>query len=897
MGIWNRQNQIFWVDVSTTTVDPHMYYRTGVSRQVLDHYEVAPYLTFSASSTNSQKMFYEPFDSNNTSATLDRGQYEFELTRLTVEDNEDDVYNKSDLYVRFVEEVNTTPINYGGLALLGMNLKASQQISGTRPEFSVKCTRQPLFINNEYRDCTNPAWVCYDILTNTQYGGGVSPNNINFTEFKNWADFCDSRSEYTTSTITHSAGYSIYNGKLKIANTNDTQLNINSLNYNLSSLSLASGSILLSNIISIENIRDNLGNYYLIGFNKTLSVGTTGTFSLTCATSTYNATPKLSFNGVIDTSTDIWSAVQDAASVGRGQIILQGNKYSVIYDAPKVVTGLYNASNSKNVSVHYIGSTDIASEIELQYSDSSINYEMNQVSIQDVDANSGERAKKTTVQVKGITSQAEALTHGRYLLAASKAIRRTATFEADIESITQTVGDLVALQTDVTSYGLGGLIQKVLGSTLTLEEPVDLVQGTSYVLKVKNNLTDVITDYNFVATNTESTFDVTIVGHGILVNDRYTFGELQQDSFLGTITNISRDGELSRDITIVEYNESILDFNYDNDILQRTVPTYTARNTLSNFQVKDTLVKQKTGQVYPVLQFSWEALTGTSNYTIYRYSNGEKKVLGAVIYGNTFDAVFMEPVTGAYTFYIEDNNTKGTAISTTITITAFDKIPDKVTGLTSNSSNGELILSWNPNTELDFKEYIVEINSVQYSSTLPKNSIVGLAVGTYVANVWVVDTAGNKSEVLTQEVFVTEPPLLTMIEDSYLLEKAFRDGLMTIYVGDNASITAPINYDIWKNTLGSLTVAEFTYASIQLEGVSFDGLQGTTFRYYKDGQWYVCSKAQLLVIQRMLGYVTVKALNDGAVRVFNKQPYPPYNLGDLWIDGTTVRSCIVEKEN
>ena len=34
---------------------------------------------------------------------------------------------------------------------------------------------------------------------------------------------------------------------------------------------------------------------------------------------------------------------------------------------------------------------------------------------------------------------------------------------------------------------------------------------------------------------------------------------------------------------------------------------------------------------------------------------------------------------------------------------------------------------------------------------------------------------------------------------------------------------------------------------------------------------------------------------DGKRRVFVAQPYPPYDVGDLWVDGKELRRCITER--
>lgn len=897
---------------------------TGVTRQVWSGNYVNNLdnsgdnvLVMQGNTRNSVKTFFEPNDTNTEEKTLQSDRYEIRVTRLTPEDSDTDNFNQSNFYVRFVEEINTAKINYGGVALIGFNLKATQQISGSRPNYSIKTTRKNLVIQGNEVRSNNPAWACYDYLSNPHYGGSIPETNIEYSEFEKWAKFCDNTIPYETYPLDLSTkDNKIINNQLGILITDETYTPVEGgtsfRTFPTEAFNISLSNIIVNNmtenysetdILGFDTITQPDGTYLLIKTPYRFSEVTSVTGSLHFSTDNFRNQDQLSFNGVLDTSTSLWQGVQDIAVAGRGQIILQGNKYSVIYDSIKNVSGLYNASNSKDVSISYTSQEDVATEVELQFSDANLDYEMNQVSIQDSKAVlQGVKPKKTTIQVKGITTEKEALRHARYLLATSKFIRRTATFTADIESLTQTIGDLVALQTDVTEYGSGGLIEDVQGNVVTLEQPISLTSGTEYTVKVKEITNDNITDYTFIASTTEDTNQITLPNtSNIHYLDRYSFGEKNSDSFIGTITDISRDGDLSREVTIAEYNESILNFDYDDDMLQRTTAVTTPQNSLSGFRASDRLVKTSSGEVIPVITFNWNSVL-ESSYTLQVKKRGEifyqrdqYETLSTTLYGNTFDLSAQDLGRDERTYIIVDNNNPKARTELTFEVTAFDKIPDEVTNVFSNSDNGEVNISWSPNTELDFKKYLVQAKGKTYESTIPKVIIPENKVGSYDATIQVQDTSGNLSPIVTHNVTVTEASLRYSIEDNQLLEKAFRDGVMTIFVGDGSDKTGAINYDIWKVQLANLTVAEFTYASEQLDGLAFDDLNSSTFKYFQDGEWFLCTKSQLLVIQRMLGYATTNALADGNVRVFNKQPFPPYSVGDIWIDGNLVRYCDTEK--
>lgn len=786
-------------------------------------------LEFTSKSSVALKKYFEPVDVKGNPIVLELGQYEVQVTRITADEAEGDSYNQSASHVRFIEEINTADINYGGIALLGVDLKATDQLSNSRPNFVTTCTRKPLFINGMYRDSTNPAWICADILTNQHYGMGLDITEIDNNTFEQWAAFCDGGIATTfilAKTIPAPiVGQHIIGNSLLIPFTDLPEgqfiQSLNQLNKGNSTLTatvafnsnnaLVNTSVTDEHIVSISTYYSSgdilaQGYYYKLNFAYNLTTEPIS-YSLVFKDAVSTVTPKLKFNGLFDTSSDIWTALQDIAQVGRGQVILRGNKYSCIYDDIKPIRGLFNAANSKNTTIQYLSNADIATEIEVQFSDKNIDYEMNSISVQDASAMaSGVRSNKTTKQVKGITSEEEALVYGKYLLASSKFLRRMVTLDADIESITATVGDLIAVQTDVTQYGTGGLVLQKLGNAIILDNMVQLEYGKEYTLKIKNNLTDDIQDYTFIpnaSAQADYTFndsagltlgvlkfnDFDLVvneengqflytntllmpeGYQINAEDRYSFGGLNSDSILCTILDIDRSGDLSRRITAIEYNESILDFNYDNDMVQRLEPTGKVKNEITGFNASDRLVKLDAGQVVASVSFGWTGKVRSAYNIFLLEEGGFKHYLGNNIketryeYANT---VMLPEV--PYTIYIEDALDMSIISSMVYTITSFSSAPEDITSvfLTTFDANVEFTISY-PNKPLDFAYYNVYKNSTLISTQISdKFSIrhtAGLNSVTY--SIEAVDMIKKKSQLIST-VFTPVAPIINSVD--YLTE-------------------------------------------------------------------------------------------------------------------------------
>lgn len=802
------------------------------TRKILEGYATSNILQFSSKSSVALKRYFEPTNSDGKPIVLPSGQYEFEIKRTTANDLDTDVYNVSESHVRFIEEINTADINYGGIAMIGVNIKATDQLSSQRPNFVTTVTRKPLYLNGAYRDSTNPAWICYDILTNKHYGMGLNPNKINVSEFIRWAAFCDGIINNTYSISKPSTevnNINSYNGALVIPQTelpDGEYLTLKNINKNLSSLT-AIGSALVNNqyvdidldindIVKITRVYESNnpyrvdGYYYYINFTYPIKTSSLFLYTLVHKTSATETTPKLSFNGVFDTTSDIWTSVQEVARVGRGQVVLQGAKYSCIYDAPKTVSGLYNAANSNNITINYMNRADIASELEIQYSDKNIGYEMTSISVQDADMmSSGARSNKTSQIAKGITTEAEALVYGRYLLATSKYIRRVVTLDADIESITQSVGDLIAVQTDVTQYGKGGLVKAAAGQIITLDDMIYLEVNSQYTLKIKRASDDFIKDYDFVATVTSPedylsfnsfpetpvgviTFgDLALVvhevngstvstntliipeGYEITKDDRYSFGLKGSDSILCIITDISRDGELTRQITAAEYNESILDFNYDNDVLQRLEPTVRPKNIISNLQISDRLVKNEANTTVAMMSLAWDS-TVSSYYNMYIMEDDFKNYLVMGIKGNRYEyaAVELTPEV-QYRVYIEDANDMGIITYKDYIITSFSSPPEDILEFTVTPSGNSLEFYVDyPNQPLDFSHYEVFLDDTLVSKQISSHFNL-LAIPNKIAYTFKlipIDTIGKKGNSITRTISISAPVISSI---TYSQEKEY----------------------------------------------------------------------------------------------------------------------------
>ena len=125
---------------------------------------------------------------------LNAGQYEVRITRLTAISTS----------TREMTTANWTGIGaivyddlyYPNVALLGLRIKATGQLSGTVTVLTTVTRKQiEVFDENSVsqglKNLDNPAWVFWDALTNTDYGYGLNYNQVDYTTVSEWAIWCD----------------------------------------------------------------------------------------------------------------------------------------------------------------------------------------------------------------------------------------------------------------------------------------------------------------------------------------------------------------------------------------------------------------------------------------------------------------------------------------------------------------------------------------------------------------------------------------------------------------------------------------------------------------------------------------------------------------------------------
>jgi len=137
------------------------------------------------------------FDYYHVIGPLSMAKYMIRVVRLTPDDT--DATGSSLSYLFGVNEyIDNLRCTYPGIALLGVRQLATNQISGSAPEYDcmvkgrlVRIFTTTIAYTTAWSD--NPAWCLLDLLTDTVSGLGawIADDDLDIQSFIDWAAFCD----------------------------------------------------------------------------------------------------------------------------------------------------------------------------------------------------------------------------------------------------------------------------------------------------------------------------------------------------------------------------------------------------------------------------------------------------------------------------------------------------------------------------------------------------------------------------------------------------------------------------------------------------------------------------------------------------------------------------------
>tara|TARA_R110000851_G_C13102760_1_gene569242 strand:- start:22232 stop:26953 length:4722 start_codon:yes stop_codon:yes gene_type:complete len=333
--------------------------------------------------------FYSPYI-----LPANRGKYEIRVQRTSpILSDEPGLSVADTVNVADIIEIQRGDVNYVNTAVLGVKIRLTDQLNAVpNITFLHPGIKVPVYNGATWTTelNKNPAWLTFEMLTNTRWGGSYDISRLDIRKWSDWAEFC------------------------------------------------------------VDN--------------------------------------NLLFNGVIDTESSLWEAIQRVARVGRASVIRRGTKFDMVIERPDVPTMMFSMANivADSFSEKWTPLESRANEVEVTFSDAADNYKQRAIKIVDQAAfDAGQKQKSSTLTLYGIVDADRAYDEAVLLLNMNRYIQRTASFSANVDAIACLLGDVIYIQHDMPQWGFGGRLET--GSTdlvLQLDKPIDFEVAEAYKILV-----------------------------------------------------------------------------------------------------------------------------------------------------------------------------------------------------------------------------------------------------------------------------------------------------------------------------------------------------------------------------------------------------------------------------
>lgn len=422
------------------------------------------------------------------------------------------------------------------------------------------------------------------------------------------------------------------------------------------------------------------------------------------------------FNYIYDSAMQVWEALRYPETVGRGKVIMQGTRFTCVYDYAAQPSQLFTVGNIKQDSLkeEFQGTQGRANVVEISFMNKDKNYERDVLPVfaDDYDA-SESLSTPTQIELMGCTDLKQAYAHGRHALRANKYELRTCTFDAFVDAIACTIGDVILLQHDVTEWGSGGRVVSVDGAAVTLDRTVTMAEGKQYRLMVRDSKTDTLHTYEVQSV---SGAVVTLAQAAeIAADDLYTFGEATKEAKPFRVLSITKGmTEQTRKITCMEYYpELYADDNTDVPIIDYT--TQSDKLTVNNLLVIVEIKTLPDGTTLYDLAVSWRLPRSAVAKQIkveYR-RDGETEYTTQGVYDGNATSSVITGVAAAVSYTVRvtcynDLGLAGNAAMQTVYTAPKDAPPSKVQDFSVVQDVGNssvLQLTWKANPETDILGY------------------------------------------------------------------------------------------------------------------------------------------------------------------------------------------------
>jgi predicted phage tail protein len=672
-------------------------------------------------------------------AGLTPGQYDIRITR-TSDDSSLDPLKQGDLSLFQIDEIKTDDLSYPNTALLGLQLLATDQLSGSMPNITAVVKGKKVLVP-DVRNAGVPV---------------------------NWEDYYWDGSDYrllADDTLLTWNG-TIYTEKYS-ANPvwclRDLIVNERfGLGEYISTQNLDTASLLEMSRYCEEKVPDGQG-----GFEK-----------------------RFRLDVVIDSNNKALDILIQLCATFNAMPVYSGGGISFKIDKPSTPTQLFGMGNIIKDSFAQSWKTlkEVPNVIEVQFTDKEKNYRQETIAYIDEEAlASGEPMRKSQVRLF-TTRVSYAIRAARYALKVARYINRSVNFKAGIDAVACQAGDIISLSHDVPQWGFSGRVQENSTNTLIkLDREMVIEDGKSYKIQVRSS--DDSIEERLITSPTGNHTEVECVAftYAPQAFDVYAIGETSKVKKDFRVVSVQREGKNEVQISALEYSEAVYD---DSEI---TVPqnNYSSLSAeipqVTNLNVTESLVKKTDGTIENAIDVWFDRPGYADSYVkafarakVYLSDDGglswrargetsgsSFRIIGDIIDGMTYQV----KVTSLSD--IGQESPLSSAPSSEITVVGKSAPPSDVPTFLVNQDRDRLYFGWSEIDDVDVWGY-----EIRWGADWESGQVVTFQQGTHYLTTnfrtgvgqsyWIkaIDTSGNYSETAKGAVItITEIPFRNIVSE------------------------------------------------------------------------------------------------------------------------------------
>lgn len=649
----------------------------------------------------------------------DKGYWQTRVTRNTADPAARYI---GELYLVSIREIYVDDCEYPRNALVGVRALATDQLSGS---FNFSCMVDGAIVRKwdgsvwslVFTD--NPAWICYDVLSQPVLYDNWVPNvAFALNDIVIPSTLCNRLFKCVTAGTSGSTEPSW-----------DTTIGNNTMDNTVAWQCIAGATV--DGVVRFEGINDDR-------LDKTKFKEWADYCDELVPDGKGGTEKRCTFNGTFDSGLNMWECALQVCQVARAALVWNGTTITIMIDKPTEPTWLVSVGNIGIDSFKevFLPLEDRASELECTFINKEINYEQDKFSV--VNSNINTKPVKTNFDMRGVVKPSEIWRLANYHLNYNRYLLRTVQLAMDIDALACTVGDVILVQHDVPQWGFGGRVVSATSTSVTLDSEVTIGEGTYEILfRLYDDsvVTKAVTNAPGVYTVIDISVPFTTVPHQY---DIWALGPTNTSSKPFRVIGVRKAGDQRCELTLLEYIEEIYATDYDfpdisaynYSLLTLDIPPVT------NVALTERLYYRLDGVMVSAVDIScsFPDYIGFAGVDVwYRYGNEPWQYSGRT-YERKYSILNVrdgENITVKLVSFAASGSQQNFGSAPEVTIPVLGKIapPSDVTEFWAQPAGNGIRLDWTPITDIDVANYEIRWNPILTEDATWQNSITCAVVG------------------------------------------------------------------------------------------------------------------------------------------------------------------------